>query len=231
MKLSAEWEIKLEKLYNLGVRRLVRHSRCFYKKSSFILTEWDTRFYRLIERERRKVWGKDSLWHKKLNSLSNSWNIWHYQLIGHPPLLVTSLYKAHTDWQSRFSYTLRRFYQEHKQYGWDRRFDTLRKAWADRGKQIKGGIGFMDKTLPNERIGINDLRAMLLKQNYRCALSGRAITPSNCSLDHIIPLSRGGTHTKDNAQLVSEEINRAKGMMTEKEFVELCRDVIAWKNK
>ena len=89
----------------------------------------------------------------------------------------------------------------------------------------------MDKTIANERIGINELRAILVKQDNKCALSGRTITPANCSLDHIVPLSRGGTHTKENAQLVCEEVNRAKGMMTEEEFMELCRDVVAHKSK
>jgi len=231
VRLSPEWEEKLEKLYNLGVRRLIRARKTFFKKTDISVSEWDVRFYRIIESKRRKVSGKNSLWDRKFRNLTTCWNIWHYQLVGHAPVLVSSPYKKHDDWQSRFSYCLRRFYQEHKKYGWDRKFDTLRKGWADTGKQIKGGIGFMDNTMPNERIGINDLRQMLAKQEQRCALSGRTITPANCSLDHIIPLSRGGVHTKENAQLVCEEVNRAKGMMTEEEFVGLCHDVVARKGK
>ncbi|MFA5143963.1 MAG: HNH endonuclease [Candidatus Omnitrophota bacterium] len=229
VRLSPEWEAKLDKLYDLGVRRLKRARKTFFRKSDIIVTAWDARLYQIIENERRKVSGKNSLWDRKLRNLVAGWNIWYYQLLGHPPVLVKTIYRKHSDWQSRFSYMLRRYYQEHKQYGWDRKFDTLRKCWADTGKQIKGGIGFMDKTMPNERIGIIELRQMLVKQDLRCALSGRDLTASNCSLDHIVPLSRGGVHTKENAQLVCDEVNRAKGMMTESEFIELCQDVIKWK--
>ena len=231
VRLSPEWEAKLEKLYNLGVRRLKRARGSFYKRNVLIGDEWDAKFYRILENERRKASGKNSLWNRKLKSLSNSWNIWRYQLIGHPSTIITCLYKTHKDWDSRFRYMLRRYYEEHKRYGWDRKFDTLRRTWADTGKQIKGGIGNMDPAMPNERVGILDLREMVLKQNHRCALSGRELTVANCSLDHIVPLSRGGVHTKENAQLVCEEINRAKGMLTEDEFAELCRDVIEWRKK
>lgn len=223
LKLSEEWEVKLEKLYDLGLRRLKRARKCFYKKTASITNEWDARFYRILENERRKA----NPWNKKLNSLVSCWNIWHHQLIGHPSTIIKSIYKKHDDWPSRFQYMLRRFNQEHKYYGWDRKFDTLRRIWTDTGKQIKGGIGTMDTDLPNERVKINDLRELLLKQDYSCALTGRPLIPSNCSLDHIIPLSRGGTHTKENAQLVCEEVNRAKGMLKEDEFVALCKDVVA----
>lgn len=85
----------------------------------------------------------------------------------------------------------------------------------------------MGTEIKNERITVTDLRAMLAKQSYRCALTGRELTPENCSLDHIVPLCKGGAHSKENAQLVVIEANKAKGMMTEGEFIQLCGDVIA----
>ena len=78
----------------------------------------------------------------------------------------------------------------------------------------------------NETIGVRDLKAMLERQGYRCALTGIELTPYNCALDHIVPLSKGGTHTKGNAQLVSADVNRAKGGLLEEEFISLCRLVV-----
>jgi len=79
-----------------------------------------------------------------------------------------------------------------------------------------------------EKLGTKDLREMLERQGHKCALTGRPLTPENCAMDHIVPLSRGGTHTKDNAQLVAAEVNKAKGTMLEQEFIQLCREVVAY---
>lgn len=228
-RLSPEWEAKFEKLYDLGMRRLRRARGIMYKPVPNVTSKWDLRFYQLIENHRRKVSGKTSLWNRKLGSLVSCWNIWFYQLKGQAPTITNQLYKKHKDWQSRYFYMLSRFNQEHKKYGWERKFDTLRRIWTDTGKQIKGGIGNMDTELENERLGINDLRQMKEEQNCICALTGRPLTYENCSLDHIIPLARGGKHIRDNAQLVCEEANRAKGMMTEEEFLDLCQDVVNYR--
>lgn len=88
----------------------------------------------------------------------------------------------------------------------------------------------MDTIMETEKIGMQYLRDMVIKQEYKCAISGRILTPDNCSLDHIVPLSRGGMHLKSNAQLVCLEVNKAKGSMTEDEFVSLCKDVVTYHN-
>jgi len=83
----------------------------------------------------------------------------------------------------------------------------------------------MDPLTKNERIGMTDMKDLLNKQGFKCAISGRPLSPDNCSLDHIMPLSRGGTHTLNNAQLVRVEVNHAKGQMTEEELLALCVDI------
>ena len=79
----------------------------------------------------------------------------------------------------------------------------------------------------NEIIGILDLRETLDKQNYRCPLTGDQLTPENCMMDHIVPLCRGGSHSKDNARLTTSEVNKAKGGLLDEEFIALCRKVVA----
>lgn len=56
------------------------------------------------------------------------------------------------------------------------------------------------------------------RDNWTCGLCGKAVnkyTPypddMSASLDHIKPLSKGGTHTKDNVQLAHLGCNRRKG--------------------
>ena len=69
---------------------------------------------------------------------------------------------------------------------------------------------------------------LIARHQYRCALTGRALTPADASLDHVIPISRGGPDRIENAQLVHRAVNRAKGALTNEEFVQLCREVVAW---
>lgn len=47
----------------------------------------------------------------------------------------------------------------------------------------------------------------------------------NLSIDHILPLSRGGTHTEDNVELVCLPCNIRKGTKTKEEFIEFLKDI------
>lgn len=67
--------------------------------------------------------------------------------------------------------------------------------------------------------------AMLEKQGFRCAISGRQLTPESASLDHIVPLARGGEHDLSNVWIVDHVVNTAKGTLTVEEFVAMCRDI------
>jgi 5-methylcytosine-specific restriction endonuclease McrA len=69
------------------------------------------------------------------------------------------------------------------------------------------------------------IRELIECQGHRCALTGRKLRPETASLDHIIPISRGGSHCIANAQVLHKDVNRAKGTLTNDEFVTLCRQV------
>lgn len=64
-------------------------------------------------------------------------------------------------------------------------------------------------------------------QGFRCALSGRELTPETASLDHIVPLAQGGEHSMNNVWCVDHRINLAKGTLSVDEFVAMCRDVVS----
>lgn len=68
---------------------------------------------------------------------------------------------------------------------------------------------------------------LLEQQQYRCAISGRELTPENATVDHVVPLAKGGEHCASNAQLLDDEINRAKGTKTNEEFLAICQEVVA----
>jgi len=57
-----------------------------------------------------------------------------------------------------------------------------------------------------------------------CPYTGKALViGENASCDHVIPISRGGTHDGTNLQWVDAQINRMKTDMTHDEFVQMCK--------
>jgi len=64
---------------------------------------------------------------------------------------------------------------------------------------------------------------------FPCALTGRPIDfnePDTYEYDHKTPTARGGDNSMDNLQIVCPEANRAKGMMTDQEFLDLCKEIV-----
>lgn len=80
-------------------------------------------------------------------------------------------------------------------------------------------------------ISSRDILALLREQDYRCALTGRELSPSTAALDHIIPVSRCGEHVLTNVQILDKTVNRAKNTCTNEEFVDLCREVVRWADR
>lgn len=72
------------------------------------------------------------------------------------------------------------------------------------------------------------LKQVLEQQEYRCALSGRPLTPEDAELDHKIAISNGGTNLIDNLQWLNSQVNRAKGTMSQENFILMCRRVAEW---
>lgn len=79
----------------------------------------------------------------------------------------------------------------------------------------------------NNTVTSAGLLRLLEQQDGRCALTGRELTPNNCSVDHRVPIAQGGAIGMSNCQLVVAGANAAKGTMTQDEFISLCRDVAA----
>jgi hypothetical protein len=67
---------------------------------------------------------------------------------------------------------------------------------------------------------------LLEAQGYRCALTGWPLDPETASLDHIFAICRGGEHRIENTQVVHRTVNRAKGTLTNDEFISMCAQVV-----
>lgn len=83
-------------------------------------------------------------------------------------------------------------------------------------------------TSNSKKATAQELMSLLQLQQFRCALTGDLLTPSDARCDHITPVSQGGSHMRDNLQWVTHQVNRAKGTMTQDEFIAMCIKVAAW---
>lgn len=89
-------------------------------------------------------------------------------------------------------------------------------------RELRGGVR------PESTATAKELKKKAETQSYRCALSGRKIDPNNAQLDHIIPLSSGGDNSIDNLQWLESQVNKAKGTMSQEEFIRMCKQVAQW---
>lgn len=80
----------------------------------------------------------------------------------------------------------------------------------------------------NEEVTSEGLRRLIKNNEYRCMLSGVALDPSDASLDHSTPLSKGGEHVISNVKIIHVDVNRMKGTIDEAEFIGWCRKIAAW---
>ena len=75
------------------------------------------------------------------------------------------------------------------------RAESMGEATKQHGEEPKPKIREKDK------VTAKNLYQLLLRQDKRCAISGVELTTDNVSIDHIVPLSKGGGHVKDNIEL------------------------------
>jgi len=83
-----------------------------------------------------------------------------------------------------------------------------------------------DATAMKATVTAKQIMSLIERQNFRCAMSGRTLTPETASLDHIVPLSRDGSHDLSNLWVVDHQVNLAKGTLTVEEFIGLCQEIV-----
>lgn len=118
----------------------------------------------------------------------------------------------------------KRFRKEHSGNDLDRHLSKILSTCRLRAKKNKlKGFNF--------ELDIIFLKELITKQEGKCALSGLVMTSFinskdsklNISIDRI-DSSKG--YTKDNVQLVCNQVNTMKNSLSEIEFYELCKHII-----
>lgn len=103
------------------------------------------------------------------------------------------------------------------------RFETINKpnikAFTD--EQLKT-IG-ADNTVVKPRVKISPDRKAIIAQASGgiCAICGQPMTEWEKTLDHIKPLSRGGSNKNSNLRYVHEKCNKLKGNLLDKEMYQM----------
>lgn len=54
-------------------------------------------------------------------------------------------------------------------------------------------------------------RRVFERDGWRCGLCGGHVEPEDASLDHVVPLSKGGEHSYANTQCTHWKCNNTKG--------------------
>lgn len=92
----------------------------------------------------------------------------------------------------------------------------MRKGRSERRKLIYSMAIPCDKAIrPNLS---KRKRRMIRKQKFKCYYCQERITFKTGTVDHLLPVSRGGRHSKTNMVACCAPCNRSKGAMTEREF-------------
>jgi 5-methylcytosine-specific restriction endonuclease McrA len=108
------------------------------------------------------------------------------------------------------------------------RLETVGDTPGDSGKSLHSEIetDWVNSRPPTGDVCTENVMRLLAYQKYRCALTGRELTPETAALDHIVPIRLGGNHAMENVQVLHKDVNRAKGSLTNETFIDMCREVV-----
>lgn len=88
------------------------------------------------------------------------------------------------------------------------------RAWARRNPNaIRSNVAAYRARKKSAFVEVVSLEWLLQRQNYYCGICEGTIF-DNPSIDHVLPLSKGGTHEYDNVQAVHLKCNIRKGAKT-----------------
>lgn len=106
-----------------------------------------------------------------------------------------------------------------------REYRKRRPAWNRLQKykrRMRCGSGQVDKEHLNKEFEVL-VRNKLKQQGYKCIYCGVDIKETY-SIDHIVPLSKGGTNEIDNIDLVCKPCNTRKGTRDKEHFMKLLKE-------
>ena len=78
----------------------------------------------------------------------------------------------------------------------------------------------------NRKFSDYEKKTIYAKANGKCAICGRPVKFKEMTVDHRVPLTKGGTNDLENLQLAHLSCNRAKADMLSDEFACLAEQVV-----
>jgi hypothetical protein len=102
------------------------------------------------------------------------------------------------------------------------------KPHCEHSDAVGGEVSQDSPDVKAKTVKPSELVALIQQQGYRCALTGVLLEPKRAALDHKMPVCMGGTHEASNLQWIDHAVNKAKHTMTNEEFIEMCRRVVAY---
>jgi hypothetical protein len=87
-----------------------------------------------------------------------------------------------------------------------------------------------NRSQPNQRRTFTREEKMFVynKANGRCQLCGKQLNINKISVDHIIPLAKGGLNDLDNLQLACSSCNEFKGCLYPEEYVDKIKEILIY---
>lgn len=72
---------------------------------------------------------------------------------------------------------------------------------------------------------------LTVEQNFRCALSGRALRPQNTSIVHKVPRLKGGKHQLSNIYLVDSSLASLARKHSYGEIIKICECILNYRTE
>ena len=112
--------------------------------------------------------------------------------------------------KARLDYALRRRKEEKKRQVHRRYYAKHKAQWQGENGYVKQRTTRQGGVTPGSAWPI-PREELVVKYKGVCQLCGKKVRKGQESPDHIVPVSRGGSHTADNIQLAHVKCNRRRG--------------------
>ena len=75
-------------------------------------------------------------------------------------------------------------------------------------------------------VSAKDIYELITRQQFKCAITGDDLDPHDATIDHVVPISIGGSNDISNLQVVTKAANRIKGVLTMDQLIGLCQRIV-----
>lgn len=110
----------------------------------------------------------------------------------------------------------------------------------EKEEEIQGQAPVLDSTMVSEPVVLKTKRRpftqkerldIYVRDKGRCGICGKFVSPEEYTVDHIIPLSRGGTYEYGNLQCTCRRCNLMKADALPEDFIDIVAKVMKYQAK